>query len=476
MLLLPILLLSTTIHFTPGHSTGELTKDCESCGHPGDVQLTQHAARSLGKDVEGHHTTVIEAAREQRDSLYQVLKLFIASENVISTSFRSLKQQASDGTHLGGMFLSGVTQAQNCPSQYPDGSNAKFLYPQEPSRCIPPSSQTCSYDSFDTGLTTATTTPQTILFNSNGRDAYADFPLPEGWEQRYTSSGRTYYVDHNTKTTTWDHPHPNRNQTPFHRKLKYFFAQLALRPLPGLVHIRIRKNLVFDDAYKEITSLVPEEIKRAIVVWFDEDSDTDGDEWLNDDSEDTDFPIPSRAGRTMSIQDTYTPIQRHKSSLAELLRLLSLEIFNSSNGLFEASSHGTYRINATLGVSSESEDLILSTKTRHFRFIGRVFGLRIRNKMFNIDVPSIDGLAKAIIAAACRKVSPSVSESSDFPAEAVQEPPVDINLTPVDEENKRAAYFMNALISGFQELIPSELITTFDENEVEVLLHTDARN
>ncbi|XP_065115061.1 NEDD4-like E3 ubiquitin-protein ligase WWP1 isoform X1 [Paramisgurnus dabryanus] len=33
-------------------------------------------------------------------------------------------------------------------------------------------------------------------------------PLPSGWEQRKDPHGRTYYVDHNTKTTTWERPQP----------------------------------------------------------------------------------------------------------------------------------------------------------------------------------------------------------------------------------------------------------------------------
>lgn len=30
--------------------------------------------------------------------------------------------------------------------------------------------------------------------------------LPDGWERRETRLGQTYYVDHNTRTTTWDRP------------------------------------------------------------------------------------------------------------------------------------------------------------------------------------------------------------------------------------------------------------------------------
>ncbi|KAF2812250.1 uncharacterized protein BDZ99DRAFT_346593, partial [Mytilinidion resinicola] len=30
--------------------------------------------------------------------------------------------------------------------------------------------------------------------------------FPSGWGQRYTAEGRVYFVDHNTRTTTWVDP------------------------------------------------------------------------------------------------------------------------------------------------------------------------------------------------------------------------------------------------------------------------------
>lgn len=33
-------------------------------------------------------------------------------------------------------------------------------------------------------------------------------PLPPGWEMRYDTYGRRYYVDHNTKSTSWERPQP----------------------------------------------------------------------------------------------------------------------------------------------------------------------------------------------------------------------------------------------------------------------------
>uniref|UniRef100_A0A1A7Z2G3 E3 ubiquitin-protein ligase n=1 Tax=Iconisemion striatum TaxID=60296 RepID=A0A1A7Z2G3_9TELE len=39
-------------------------------------------------------------------------------------------------------------------------------------------------------------------------NAAASDPLPPGWEQRKDPHGRMYYVDHNTRTTTWERPQP----------------------------------------------------------------------------------------------------------------------------------------------------------------------------------------------------------------------------------------------------------------------------
>lgn len=33
-------------------------------------------------------------------------------------------------------------------------------------------------------------------------------PLPPDWEERKDRNGRSYYVDHTTRTTTWERPQP----------------------------------------------------------------------------------------------------------------------------------------------------------------------------------------------------------------------------------------------------------------------------
>lgn len=37
--------------------------------------------------------------------------------------------------------------------------------------------------------------------------------LPAGWEQRHTPDGRAYFVDHNTRTTTWIDPRRSNDST-----------------------------------------------------------------------------------------------------------------------------------------------------------------------------------------------------------------------------------------------------------------------
>lgn len=95
-------------------------------------------------------------------------------------------------------------------------------------------------------------------------------PLPSGWEMRLTNTARVYFVDHNTKTTTWDDPRlPSsldqnvpQYKRDFRRKVIYFRSQPALRILPGQCHIKVRRKNIFEDAYQEIMRQTPEDLKK----------------------------------------------------------------------------------------------------------------------------------------------------------------------------------------------------------------------
>ncbi|CAN2389432.1 extracellular transport [Pristimantis euphronides] len=48
--------------------------------------------------------------------------------------------------------------------------------------------------------------------------------LPSGWEQRHLSNGRVYYVDHNTKTTTWERPLPPGWEKRVDNRGRYYYV------------------------------------------------------------------------------------------------------------------------------------------------------------------------------------------------------------------------------------------------------------
>uniref|UniRef100_A0A915B110 E3 ubiquitin-protein ligase n=1 Tax=Parascaris univalens TaxID=6257 RepID=A0A915B110_PARUN len=66
-----------------------------------------------------------------------------------------------------------------------------------------PSNSNSSSRRTNSGKTRDTMMPSTGAANGS---AAADERLPEGWELRYDAYGRKYYVDHTTKSTTWERP------------------------------------------------------------------------------------------------------------------------------------------------------------------------------------------------------------------------------------------------------------------------------
>jgi len=101
--------------------------------------------------------------------------------------------------------------------------------------------------------------------------------LPSGWEMRLTNTARVYFVDHNTKTTTWDDPRlPSsldqnvpQYKRDFRRKLIYFRSQPALRILSGQYHVKVRRSHIFEDSYAEIMKANATELKKRLMVKFD---------------------------------------------------------------------------------------------------------------------------------------------------------------------------------------------------------------
>ncbi|KAJ9642428.1 hypothetical protein H2201_004823 [Coniosporium apollinis] len=301
-------------------------------------------------------------------------------------------------------------------------------------------------------------------------------PLPSGWEMRLTNTARVYFVDHNTKTTTWDDPRlPSsldqnvpQYKRDFRRKLIYFRSQPALRIVSGQCHVKVRRSHIFEDSYHEIMRQSAGDLKKRLMIKFD------GEDGLD-----------------------YGGLSR------EFFFLLSHEMFNPFYCLFEYSAHDNYtlQINPHSGINPEH--------LNYFKFIGRVVGLAIFHRRF-LDAFFIGAFYKMILH---KKVSLQDMEGvdADFHRNLTWTldndidgildltfstdderfgETVTIDLKPngrnieVTNENKkeyidlitewriqkRVEEQFNAFITGFNELIPPDLVNVFDERELELLI------
>lgn len=63
-------------------------------------------------------------------------------------------------------------------------------------------------------------------------------PLPPGWEKRSDAvTGKTYFIDHNTKTTTWMHPCPDKPWKRFDMTFEEFKRSTILSPVSQLADL-----------------------------------------------------------------------------------------------------------------------------------------------------------------------------------------------------------------------------------------------
>ncbi|KAH0432310.1 ubiquitin-protein ligase [Colletotrichum camelliae] len=302
-------------------------------------------------------------------------------------------------------------------------------------------------------------------------------PLPSGWEMRLTNTARVYFVDHNTKTTTWDDPRlPSsldqnvpQYKRDFRRKLIYFRSQPAMRILSGQCHIKVRRSHIFEDSFAEITRQSATDLKKRLMIKFD------GEDGLD-----------------------YGGLSR------EFFFLLSHEMFNPFYCLFEYSAHDNYtlQINPHSGINPEH--------LNYFKFIGRVVGLAIFHRRF-LDAFFIGALYKMILGKSVvladmegvdadfhrslqwmldNDISGGIleqtfsTEDERFGVMTVEDLIPNGRNIDVTNENKkeyvdlmvkwriekRIAEQFQAFKDGFHELIPQDLINVFDERELELLI------
>ncbi|XP_069043102.1 E3 ubiquitin-protein ligase NEDD4-like isoform X7 [Lepisosteus oculatus] len=304
-------------------------------------------------------------------------------------------------------------------------------------------------------------------------------PLPPGWEERVHADGRTFYIDHNTKNTQWEDP---RLQNPaitgpavpysreFKQKYDYFRKKLK-KPadIPNRFEMKLHRNNIFEESYRRIMSLKRPDILKAR-LWIEFESEKGLD---------------------------YGGVAR------EWFFLLSKEMFNPYYGLFEYSATDNYtlQINPNSGLCNEDH-------LSYFKFIGRVAGMAVFHGKL------LDGffirpfykmmLGKQITLKDMESVDSEYYNSLKW---ILENDPTELDLRfCIDEENfgqtyqvdlkpsgsemvvtndnkkeyidlviqwrfvNRVQKQMNAFLEGFTELIAIDLIKIFDENELELLM------
>ncbi|KAK4048797.1 hypothetical protein OIV83_004563 [Microbotryomycetes sp. JL201] len=300
-------------------------------------------------------------------------------------------------------------------------------------------------------------------------------PLPAGWELRHTANGKRYYVDHNTKTTTWEDPRmpsidegADQSKRDFRRKLIYFRSQPAQRVQPGECRITVRRDRLFEDAFVEVMKLPEETLRKRLMITFR------GEEGI-------DFGGVSR----------------------EFFFLLSHAIFDPSYCLFEHTQKGNYMltINPNSGINPDHLDW--------FQFVGRAIGMAIFHRRF-IDAHFSTSIYKlvldkevglddmALIDADVHQSLTWMVENDitdvlelDFVDEydsfgvtqQVELKPNGANI-PVTETNKleyvkllceqrlkgRISQQIEAFKKGLHEIVKPEALAIFDERELELLI------
>ncbi|XP_061451913.1 E3 ubiquitin-protein ligase NEDD4 isoform X2 [Rhineura floridana] len=304
-------------------------------------------------------------------------------------------------------------------------------------------------------------------------------PLPPGWEERIHTDGRTFYINHNTKTTQWEDPRLQNiaitgPAVPYSRdyKRKYEFFRKKLKKqsdIPNKLEMKLHRATIFEDSYRRIIAIKkPEYLKARLWIEFD------GEKGLD-----------------------YGGVAR------EWFFFLSKEMFNPYYGLFEYSATDNYtlQINPNSGMCNEDH-------LSYFKFIGRVAGMAAYHGKL------LDGffirpfykmmLQKPITLHDMESVDSEYYSSLKW---ILENDPTELDLRfTVDEElfgqthqrelksggsdvvvtneNKQEYIYlviqwrfvnrireqMAAFKEGFFELIPQDLIKIFDENELELLM------
>uniref|UniRef100_A0A7N8Y686 E3 ubiquitin-protein ligase n=1 Tax=Mastacembelus armatus TaxID=205130 RepID=A0A7N8Y686_9TELE len=304
-------------------------------------------------------------------------------------------------------------------------------------------------------------------------------PLPEGWEIRYTREGVRYFVDHNTRTTTFNDPRSGKSsvtkgpqiayERSFRWKLAHFRYLCQSNALPSHVKITVSRQTLFEDSFQQIMALKPYDLRRRLYVIFR------GEEGLD-----------------------YGGLAR------EWFFLLSHEVLNPMYCLFEYAGKSNYclQINPASAINPDHLSYFcfigrfIAMALFHGKFIDTGFSLPFYKRMLNKklilkDLESIDPeFYNSLIWIRDNNIEECGLEMYFSVDMEILGKITSHDLKPdganvlVTEENKEEYISLmaewrfsrgvegqtKAFLDGFNEVVPLQWLQYFDEKELEVML------
>ncbi|XP_074956409.1 E3 ubiquitin-protein ligase NEDD4 isoform X2 [Phalacrocorax aristotelis] len=229
--------------------------------------------------------------------------------------------------------------------------------------------------------------------------------LPPGWEERQDEKGRSYYIDHNSRTTTWLKPvvqEDPRLKISAHPRRKTSLDPVDLGPLPPGWEERTHTDgrIFFINHNTKKTQWEDPRLQNVAItgpaVPYSRDYKRKYEFFRKKLKKQSDIPnrFEMKIHRTTILEDSYRRIIAVKKAdflkarlwiefdgekgldyggvAREWFFLLSKEMFNPYYGLFEYSATDNYtlQINPNSGLCNEDH-------LSYFKFIGRVAGMAV---------------------------------------------------------------------------------------------------
>ncbi|XP_033326004.2 suppressor of deltex isoform X1 [Megalopta genalis] len=179
-------------------------------------------------------------------------------------------------------------------------------------------------------------------------------PLPDGWEIRLTEDGVRYFVDHNTRTTTFQDPRPGAPkggkgiyrvprayERSFRWKLSQFRFLCQTNAVANHIKINVNRQTLFEDSYHQIMNAEAFVLRRRLYIIFK------GEEGLD-----------------------YGGVSR------EWFFLLSHEVLNPMYCLFEYANKSNYSLQINPASYVNPDHL------QYFKFIGRFIAMALYHGRF----------------------------------------------------------------------------------------------